>query len=102
MDLNAVDMIFKAIIVVIGGAGTLIAWFAKRTLDDSVNRIATLEKKTHETELDMVKALKSIEVSLERLNTYVEGFSRYGDLIAKLEDRIGKLEQRITDILIHK
>jgi len=100
MEANAVDLVFKIIIATIGGLGTLFTWLIKKTLDSSLERIDLLEKRSQSMELEMMNAVKSIEITLTKLNAHVEGFARYDDMINKLEEKTNRLEEKIVQIQI--
>ena len=46
-----------------------------------------LEKGQQNMQLEMVNTVKSIEITLTKLNTHVEGFARYDDLIDELKEK---------------
>lgn len=100
MEPNAVDLGFRVIISLIGGAGTLIAWLIKRSIEKSMQRIDALEKGQQNMQLEMVNTVKSIEITLTKLNTHVEGFARYDDLIDELKEKTNKLDEKVTQIQI--
>ena len=100
MEPNAVDLVFRVIISIIGGTSTLIAWFIKRSIDKSMQRIDALEKGQQNMQLEMVNTVNSIEITLTKLNTHVEGFARYDDLINELKEKSNKMDEKINQLHI--